>query len=85
MLGDDKLSVAVGGRGQFHLKGAALQGGAGVAEAQGQPGTGVAGPVIADDVAEGSDMGGLYLPHALPSAFCLQPAGSSLPWAFLVL
>ena len=87
MLGDDKLGVAIGGRGQVHLKGAPLQGGAGVTQLQGQPGTCVAGPIIADDVAEVYHMSGLDLPHALAPSF--QPASSHpvfwytaccLPW-----
>ena len=72
MLGNDKLSVAIGGGGQLHIKGAALEGRAGVIQPQRQPGTGVAGPIIADDVAESYDMGGLHFPHTLASAFRLH-------------
>ena len=72
MLGNDKLGMAVGGRGQLHIKGAALQGRAGITQPQRQLGTCVAGPIVADDVAEGYHMGRLYFPHALAPAFSLQ-------------
>ena len=78
VVGDDKLGVAIGGGGQVHLKGAPLQGGARVTQLQGQPGTRVAGPIIADDVAEGYHMGRLNLPHALAPPFSLQAVNPSL-------
>lgn len=75
VLGNDKLSMAIGGRRQLHIKGAALQGRLGVTQPQCQPGTCVAGPIVADDIAQGYHMGRLYFPHAMPPAFGLQAVG----------
>lgn len=72
VLGNDKLSMAIGGRGQLHIEGAALQGRAGVTQLQRQPATCVAGSIVADDIGEGYHMGRLHLPHALAPAFSLQ-------------
>lgn len=70
MPGDDKLSMATIGRGQFHLEGAAQQGGFRICQLQLHSSACVTGAIIADAVAQGNNNSRLHFSHA-DLFFCL--------------